>query len=102
MKRLLASGHRNIYELGRVFRASEQGQHHHPEFTMLEWYRSGMDYLDLASEVLDLIRFCGQGQFDDWDERRVSYRELMAEHTGLDPFNCSETDLSAWRRNEGS
>lgn len=101
MKRLLASGHRNIYELGRVFRAGEQGQHHHPEFTMLEWYRSGMDYLDLASEVLDLIRFCGQGQFDDWDELRVSYRELMAEHTGLDPFNCSETDLSTLAAERG-
>ncbi len=101
MKRLLASGHRNVYELGRVFRAGEQGQYHHPEFTMLEWYRSGMDYLDLASEVLDLIRFCGQGQFDDWDERRVSYSELMAEHTGLDPFNCSETDLSALAAERG-
>jgi lysyl-tRNA synthetase class 2 len=94
MKRLLAAGFRDIYELGRVFRAGEKGRFHNPEFTMLEWYRRGMGYLDLASEVSVLIRFCGQGQFDDWPEQRITYRDLFLEHTGLDPFNCTEIDLS--------
>jgi lysyl-tRNA synthetase class 2 len=94
MKRLLASGLRNIYELGRVFRAGETGQYHNPEFTLVEWYRSGMSYLELAAEVLDLVRHCGAGAFAGWSERRVSYRDLFREHIGLDPFHCSETELA--------
>jgi lysyl-tRNA synthetase class 2 len=94
MKRLLASGHRHIYELGRVFRAGEQGQRHNPEFTLLEWYRTGMPYLDLAAEVLDLIRFCGSGLFESWDTQWVSYRDLVRQSLGLDPATCTESDLS--------
>jgi lysyl-tRNA synthetase class 2 len=94
MKRLLASGLRNIYELGRVFRAGETGQYHNPEFTLVEWYRSGMSYLELAAEVLDLVRHCGAGAFAGWSERRVSYRDLFREHIGLDPFHCSESELA--------
>ena len=94
MKRLLASGFRDIYELGRVFRAGETGRFHNPEFTLLEWYRLSWTYLDLATEVSQLIRFCGHGQFDDWPEQRWTYREIFLEHTGLDPFHCTESDLS--------
>lgn len=93
MKRLLAAGFRDIYELGRVFRAGEKGRHHNPEFTMLEWYRTGLGYLDLAGEVVDLVRACGGGRFDGWPVRQVDYRGLFREHTGLDPFFCTEDDL---------
>lgn len=95
MKRLLAAGQRDIYELGRVFRAGEKGRRHNPEFTMLEWYRSGMDYLELADEVVELVRSCGRGAFDDWPATRVDYRRLFIERTGLDPYHCSEDELSA-------
>jgi len=101
MKRLLASGLRTIYELGRVFRAGETGQYHNPEFTLVEWYRSGMSYLELAAEVLDLIRHCGAGAFAGWSERRVSYRDLFREHIGLDPFHCSETELASCAKERG-
>jgi lysyl-tRNA synthetase class 2 len=94
MKRLLASGHRHIYELGRVFRADEQGQRHNPEFTLLEWYRADMPYLDLAAEVLELIRFCGSGDFENWDTQWVTYRNLVRQVLGLDPTTCTESDLS--------
>jgi lysyl-tRNA synthetase class 2 len=94
MKRLLASGHRDIYEIGRVFRAGERGRFHNPEFTLLEWYRCGMHYLDLAAEVLDLVRHCGADAFDHWTEQRISYRDVFLKDTGLDPYTCTETDLA--------
>lgn len=93
MKRLMASGHRDIYEIGRVFRAGETGRYHNPEFTLLEWYRGGWNYLDLADETTELVRFCGRGQFDGWPVSRVTYRELFQRETGLDPLDCSESDL---------
>jgi lysyl-tRNA synthetase class 2 len=95
MKRLLASGHRDIYEMGRVFRAGESGRYHNPEFTLLEWYRQGWNYLDLADEVIELIRVCGRGQFDGWPVNRVTYRELFQQETGLDPFYCNESELAS-------
>lgn len=94
MKRLLASGLNDIYELGRVFRAGESGRYHNPEFTLLEWYRKGMPYLELAMEVCDLLRVCGRGRFDEWTVQRVPYRELFTRHTGLDPLDCDESQLS--------
>lgn len=94
MKRLLAAGLGDIYELGRVFRGGEQGRWHNPEFTLLEWYRHRLSYLDLAEEVLALIRRCGGGRFDLWTSRFVSYRDLFLETVGVDPFTCSESDLA--------
>ena len=94
MKRLLAAGHQDIYELGRVFRAGEQGQYHNPEFTLLEWYRAGLGYLELAAEVVDLIRLCGAGHYDDWEVQWLGYRDLLQQSTGLDPAHCSEDELS--------
>jgi lysyl-tRNA synthetase class 2 len=94
MKRMLAAGFQDIYELGRVFRAGEKGRLHNPEFTLLEWYRCNWSYLELAAEVAALIRHCGNGQFDGWPEQRWTYRDIFLEKTGLDPFHCSETDLA--------
>jgi lysyl-tRNA synthetase class 2 len=94
MKRLLASGHQDIYELGRVFRAGEEGPHHNPEFTLLEWYRTAMPYLDLAREVLQLIRHCSAGLYEAWPEEFVPYRELFRRCTGLDPRDASESELA--------
>ena len=93
LKRLLASGLRDLYEMGRVFRAGEAGRHHNPEFTMLEWYRTGMPYLDLADEVAELVRACGRGRFEGWPVRRIPYREFFRRETGLDPWLCGETEL---------
>jgi lysyl-tRNA synthetase class 2 len=92
MKRLLAAGLPDIYELGRVFREGERGRRHNPEFTMLEWYRCKLGYRELASEVLELFRYCGHGKFDTWPIIHTSYRDLFRDYLGLDPHSCDEEE----------
>jgi len=56
MKRLLAeAGCRKIFQLCKCFRSKERGDRHLPEFTMLEWYRAGCDYISLMDECEDLF-----------------------------------------------
>lgn len=57
MKRLLSAGHKKIFQICRCYREGERGDLHLPEFTMLEWYRTGIDYLDLMAECEAMIRF---------------------------------------------
>ncbi|MEM7443879.1 MAG: EF-P lysine aminoacylase EpmA [Pseudomonadota bacterium] len=56
MKKLLAGGLPRIYQLARVFRNGEGSATHHPEFTMLEWYRAGQGYHDLIEDCVGLLR----------------------------------------------
>jgi lysyl-tRNA synthetase class 2 len=55
MKRLLASGFPLIFQISKCFRASERGNLHLPEFTMLEWYVAKFDYLQLMSQCEEMI-----------------------------------------------
>ena len=57
MKRLLASGFPKIFQIARCFRGGERGNLHLPEFSLLEWYRTGIDYRDLMEECEELFRF---------------------------------------------
>jgi lysyl-tRNA synthetase class 2 len=56
MKRLLAAGYDRIFQICSCWRQGERGKRHLPEFTMLEWYRSGCDYLGLMEECEAMIR----------------------------------------------
>ncbi|HET98045.1 MAG TPA: EF-P lysine aminoacylase GenX [Desulfurivibrio alkaliphilus] len=55
MKRLLARGVPQLYQICKCFRRKERGSRHLPEFTMLEWYRAGADYRDLMSDCEELL-----------------------------------------------
>jgi len=101
LKRLLAAGTGDIYELGRVFRAGELGGNHNPEFTMLEWYRTGFDYHRLMDEVADLVRFCGNGMFEHWPVTRLSYQQLFMDFLELDPFSSSVASLRSVAKAHG-
>ena len=99
LKRLLAAGSGDIFELGRVFREGECGRSHNPEFTMLEWYRTGFSYQRLMDEVAVLVRHCGRGKFDQWPQQMLSYRQLFLHHVDLDPFSANKQLLSARAKN---
>ncbi|MDX1571062.1 MAG: EF-P lysine aminoacylase EpmA [Xanthomonadales bacterium] len=96
MKRLLAAGSGPIYELGRVFRRSEAGRWHNPEFTMLEWYRPGLDYHALIDEVFDLIRHVAQAAGHRIrGSGKIAFAEAFREITdGIDPLAADALELS--------
>ena len=55
MKRMLAAGYEQLFQVCRVWREGERGQFHLPEFTLLEWYRAGIDYNALMNECMELL-----------------------------------------------
>jgi len=95
MKRLLAAGSGAIYQMGKVFRNGEHGGRHNPEFTMLEWYRPGMDDADLMDEVEVLIKPVLKiyGQVE-----RITYSDLFQKYLGFRPENTGLADLIAETR----
>ena len=56
MKKLLVGGEPRIFQFARVFRNGERSATHHPEFTMLEWYRAGARVDDLIGDCMALLR----------------------------------------------
>jgi lysyl-tRNA synthetase class 2 len=95
LKRLLAAGLGDCYELGRVFRDGEAGGRHNPEFTMLEWYRVGWDHLRLADEAVALVRMALQLSGRDARPVLTTFRDLYWQQLHLDPFTATEGELQA-------
>lgn len=95
LKRLLAAGFGDCYELGRVFRDGEAGGRHNPEFSMLEWYRLGYDHHDLIAEAAELIQAALALVGREAGLERVAYRELYRQRLGLDPLTAGEAELRA-------
>lgn len=89
MKRLLAAGAQAIYQVAKAFRADETGRLHNPEFTMVEWYRVGDDYvagMDLLAELaMELLEADGVD--------RVTYSLAFQEFVNLDPLSSSVSEL---------
>lgn len=94
MKRLLAAGVGDIWQLARVFRGAEQGRRHNPEFSLLEWYRVGWDAGRLMDEVDEFVRtLAGDGGVTG-ETARLSYREAFLRHAGFDPFVAGAADIA--------
>ncbi|HEY0223089.1 MAG TPA: EF-P lysine aminoacylase EpmA, partial [Pseudolabrys sp.] len=95
-KKLLAAGETRIFEFARAFRNRERGALHHPEFTMLEWYRAGETYEILMDDCAALLceaavasgarQFSFRGRIVDpyaAPERRT-VAEAFTEYAGID------------------
>jgi len=95
LKRLLASGIGDCYELGRVFRNGEAGGRHNPEFTMLEWYRLGLDHRQLATECAELIQRALTLVNRSASIHMLDYRSLYQHTLGLDPMQATDAELQA-------
>ncbi|MDI9239645.1 EF-P lysine aminoacylase EpmA [Lysobacter sp. LF1] len=89
LKRLLAAGFGDCYELGRVFRDGEAGGRHNPEFTMLEWYRLGWDHHRLIEETAELVQVALALVGRTATLVRVDYHTLYREGLGIDPASAS-------------
>jgi lysyl-tRNA synthetase class 2 len=97
LKRLIVGGLEKVYELGKDFRNEGISHKHNPEFTMLESYEAYADYLDVAAMTEELVAYAAeqalgrttidvQGATVDLSPpwRRVSLREAIESHTGID------------------
>jgi elongation factor P--(R)-beta-lysine ligase len=85
MKRLLAAGVGDCYQVCPVFRGSESGRLHNPEFTMIEWYRLDFGVAEMQQDVDRLLRVaCGELRIFA-PSRTLTWNEAIAASSGLDP-----------------
>ena len=96
MKKLLVAGVERIWQPARVFRNAERSATHHPEFTMIEWYRAGADYRELMADCEGILRVAraaarvkslhwnGQSSDPELAFERLSVAEAFHRHAGID------------------
>jgi lysyl-tRNA synthetase class 2 len=109
-KKLLAAGETRIFEFARVFRNRERGALHHPEFTLLEWYRANEPYQALmvdcaalivgAAEAAETRQFSFRGRLSDpyAEPARLTVAEAFERFAGIDllaTVTANETDSDA-------
>jgi lysyl-tRNA synthetase class 2 len=100
MKRLLAAGSGDIYQICKVFRDAERGRWHNPEFTLIEWYRLGYDDAALMTEVEALVG-CLLAPRRLEPAERLSYSAALQRHAGVDAHGASDGDLTESARRHG-
>lgn len=77
MKKLLVAGEPRIFQLTHTYRNAERSPTHHPEFSMLEWYRAGEGYKTLIDDCVGLVRGAMEA---------VGKREIAYDGRTCDPF----------------
>lgn len=94
MKRLLAAGYGDIYQIGKTFRGGESGARHQPEFTMIEWYRHNFELPDIIAETCDLIfALSALGRIPATTVTQVSYQDAFSSACGIDPLTAEIAEL---------
>jgi len=94
MKRLLAAGWPDVYQVCKVFRDGEVGRRHQPEFTMVEWYRLGETFSGMMRHTVEfLAAVLAPGRLPR-APRFLSYADAFAEQAGLDPFAAAVDELA--------
>lgn len=101
MKRLLAAGTGDLYQICRVFRDGEAGARHNPEFTLLEWYRVGWDLARLIDEVERLLRNALAGIRSLPAADHLTYRDLFLRYAGVDGLTADAAGLRACLERHG-
>jgi lysyl-tRNA synthetase class 2 len=99
MKRLLAAGSGPIYQVCKVFRDGERGRLHHPEFSLLEWYRPGWGLDALMDEVGELVGAVLDRT--DLADERIGYRDLFRDRLDIDPWRADADELRTVARRLG-
>jgi elongation factor P--(R)-beta-lysine ligase len=94
MKRLLAAGYGDIWQAARVYRDGESGRFHCPEFTLLEWYRVGMDHHALMRDVEKLVVELLRPTRTLLPTEKLTYAAALERHAGLDTFAASSADVA--------
>ncbi len=93
MKRLLAAGWPDIYQIGKVFRDGEVGPRHQPEFTMVEWYRREIAFEEMMQHTVAFIaRVLDQHTSLD-DANYLSYADAFQRYAGIDPHGSTLDEL---------
>lgn len=90
MKRLLAAGSGPIFQIIRAFRDDESGRWHHPEFSMLEWYRPGVNHLEMIQEISLFFQEILQTK----PLKQFTYQEVFQNICDIDPLNTSVSSLN--------
>lgn len=89
MKRLLADGYPDIYQIGKVFRDGEAGRQHLAEFTMIEWYRLNFGLLEMATETIELVAaLLGRDTLLE-SARFITFAEVFQSSLSLCPFSAT-------------
>jgi elongation factor P--(R)-beta-lysine ligase len=94
MKRLLAAGCGDIYQICKVFRDEERGRWHNPEFTLIEWYRLGFDDAAMMTEVESLIGELLAPYRRIEPAERLTYAAAIQRHAAVDAYGASHEELS--------
>jgi len=96
MKKLITAGLKRIFQICHTYRNEGVSETHAPEFTMLEWYRTGVDYTQIMADTEELVQACAKAcgatllrrgertcdPFQPWQRLRV--REAFLKYTGID------------------
>jgi lysyl-tRNA synthetase class 2 len=94
MKRLLAAGYPDIFSICRVFRDGEAGRRHQPEFTMIEWYRLGMELHGIIDDTLRIITVALADAAPDGAPQVLDYRSAFGAACGIDTDTVSAAGLA--------